>query len=296
MNVHFPDTGGRVSGSFGLAGTIAPAQLTANQNDWNPTGLSAAAVIKIDTDANRDITGLQGGVEGRMILLEYVGTTSVTIKKDDGATSTAANRFDFLADIVLKPKQQIFLKYNATASRWKVLFAPQSGKQVVYIPAGAMKSRTTNGAADGTVETSTNRVMLTTKDFDASTQEFVQFTFPAIKGWDKGTVSAFFFWKHASTTTNFGVRWGLQGRSFANDAAADQAFGTAQEVTDVGGTTNDFYTSPETPAITIAGTPTTLDLVVMQAYRDPNNGADNLAIDAGLLGIFMVINIVATED
>jgi hypothetical protein len=55
------------------------------------------------------------------------------------------------------------------------LTAMGQGRHSIWVPAGAMVARTTNGAAAGTVETSTNKNMFKTLDFDASTQEFAQF-------------------------------------------------------------------------------------------------------------------------
>ncbi|WP_143747959.1 hypothetical protein [Mesorhizobium temperatum] len=50
------------------------------------------------------------------------------------------------------------------------------GKHTLWIPAGAMTARTTDCAAAGTVETTTNKIMLKTFDFDASADENVQFS------------------------------------------------------------------------------------------------------------------------
>lgn len=296
---NFPGNGGRVQGSFGLAGTISPSQITSDQNDWNPSGLSTAAVIRIDTDAARKITGLQGGVDGRVVVFDYIGNTKLTLPKDDGATSTAANRFDFPADISLTPKTSLTIKYDGTASRWKAVARPVAGRVPVWVPAAAMKPRTSNGcAALATVETSTNKVNLNTLDFDASADEYATFSLPAPKGWDKGTITAKFCWKHASTTTNFGVRWGIQGLALTDDEAADTAFGTGQTVDDTGGTTNDIYWTAETGALTIGSSPVTGDLLIFQVYRvGSNSGQDTLAIDAGLIGVWLYFNFTApTED
>ena len=49
------------------------------------------------------------------------------------------------------------------------------GKHTVWMPAGAMTPRTTNGPASGTFETTTHKVMIKTLDFDAATAEYAQF-------------------------------------------------------------------------------------------------------------------------
>ncbi len=170
------------------------------------------------------------------------------------------------------------------------------GVQSVYIPAAAMTSRLTSGAAPGLVELATNKIMVSTLDFDATAIEYAQFSFNMPKSWDESTVTAVFVWSHAATTTNFGVRWGLQGMSYSDDDAQDAAFGTAQEVTDTGGTTDDCYRTSATSAITIGGTPAENDFVRFQVYRDPTNGADTMAIDARLQGVLLMYTINAGND
>ncbi|MBP6014408.1 MAG: hypothetical protein KBA31_19425 [Alphaproteobacteria bacterium] len=170
------------------------------------------------------------------------------------------------------------------------------GKQTIWVPAGSMTARTTAGAAAGTVETATNRVMLRTLDFDASVAEFAQFSVQMPKGWNEGTVSALFVWSHAATATNFNVVWGIQGVAVSDDDALDVAFGTAQTVTDTGGTTNDLYRSAETAAVTIGGTPTENDVVIFQVYRDATNGSDTLAIDVRLHGVALFYTTNTNTD
>jgi hypothetical protein len=114
------------------------------------------------------------------------------------------------------------------------------GKHTVWSPAGSMTARTTSGAVAGTVETTTNKVMIKTLDFDAAAAEYAQFHVQMPKGWNEGTVSAVFVWSHAATATNFGIVWGIQALAVSDDDALDAAFGTAQTVTDTGGTTNDL--------------------------------------------------------
>lgn len=171
-----------------------------------------------------------------------------------------------------------------------------AGKQTIWIPAGAMTTRTTNGAAAGLTEMTTNKNMLKTLDFDTTTQEFVQFEVFFPKSWNLGTVTFQALWSHAATATNFGVVWGLAGVARSDDDAGDVAFGTAQTSTDTGGTTNDIYVSPESSAITIAGTPAAGDSVQFQLNRTVADGGDTMAIDARLHGIRLFFTTNAATD
>ncbi len=159
-----------------------------------------------------------------------------------------------------------------------------------------MITRTTNGAAAGTVETTTNKIMFSTLDFDTTTQEFAQFSIRMPKSWNEGTVTAAFTWSHASTTTNFGVVWALEAVALSDDDAGDAAFGTAQQIADTGGTTNDVYVTSATSAITIAGSPAAEDWVVFQVKRVPSDGSDTMAIDARLHGVTLYFTTDASTD
>ena len=156
----------------------------------------------------------------------------------------------------------------------------------LWIPAAGIRPSSSGGcAALALVATSSNQPDISSLDFDASTAEYAQFWVRMPKNWDEGTITAQFYWSHASTTTNFGVRWGIQGVAVSDDDTIGVAYGTAQEVTDTGGTTNDLYVSPATSAITIAGTPAVGDMCAFRVYRDPANAGDTMAIDARLHGV-----------
>ena len=154
----------------------------------------------------------------------------------------------------------------------------------IFLSAAGMWPSTTNGCAANTqVELTTNDVDIYVLDFDATSAEYAQATLAMPSDWNASTVTVTFYWTHAATTTNFGVVWGCQARSYANDEALDQAFGTAQEIADTGGTTNDLYISSATSAITITGA-TASELVQFRVYREATDGSDTMAIDARLLG------------
>jgi hypothetical protein len=138
--------------------------------------------------------------------------------------------------------------------------------------------------------------MFRTLDFDTTTQEFAQFAVRMPRSWNEGTITAAFTWSHASTTTNFGVVWNIAGVATSDDDAGDVAFGTAQQVADTGGTTNDVYITAATSAVTIAGTPQNEDLVMFQVARVPADGSDTMAIDGRLHGVTLYITTNAMTD
>lgn len=105
---------------FALSGILSPSQITSNQNDYSPTGLSTATILRLSTDASRDLTGLAGGGLGRIVVVHNVGTNNLVLK-DESASSTAANRFALSADVTLSGDQSVMMQYDATSSRWRVI-------------------------------------------------------------------------------------------------------------------------------------------------------------------------------
>ena len=171
-----------------------------------------------------------------------------------------------------------------------------AGRHAIWIPATAMIPRTTNGASIGTVETTTNKVMVKTLDHDASTVEYAQFAVRMPKSWDRGTITAVFVWSHAATATNFGVEWLLRALAIGNGDACDAAFGSWMGVPDTGGTTDALYLSDETGPVTAAGSPQSEDWVVFEIAREVTNGLDTLAVDARLHGVTLYITTDAEND
>ncbi len=168
------------------------------------------------------------------------------------------------------------------------------GKQTIWVPASAMLVRLTSGASQGTSETTTNKVMRRTLDFDAATQEYAQFLVAMPKSWNAGTLTAEFLWTAASG--GGAVVWGVQGLAASDDDALDAAFGAGQEVTDTLITAGDLHRSAESGAITIGGAPADGDLIVLQVYRNAASGADSLGADAQLIGVRLFYSTDARND
>lgn len=102
-------------------GVISPAQLTANTDDYNPTGLATCSTIRLSTDASRNLTGIVAQQLGTIIILNNVGSQDLVLKHD--VTSTAANRFycPNSADFTIKPNGSATIRYDGTSSRWRVI-------------------------------------------------------------------------------------------------------------------------------------------------------------------------------
>src|SRR5581483_9943486 len=138
----------KVAQDFALEGALSPAQLTGDQNDYNPTGLAAAAVLRLSSDATRAITGLAGGAGGRVMLVENVGAHEV-ILRDQSGFSLTENQFLLPDDLTLGPTQGCLLWYDGTedAVGWRLVASsdgimPGAPTNAPYVTAAADPSLT----------------------------------------------------------------------------------------------------------------------------------------------------------
>ncbi len=111
-----------------LSGDISPTSLGADQNNYSPTGLSTASVLRLTSSTAVNITGLAGGADGRILAVLNVGSNDIVLK-NASTSSTAANRFDIGADATLGASQGATLIYDAASSRWRIagLFSAAGG-------------------------------------------------------------------------------------------------------------------------------------------------------------------------
>lgn len=152
------------------------------------------------------------------------------------------------------------------------------------LSAAGITPAATNGCADPEKKTSTsNLITYKVAPFDPSTVETGWWNHPLPSDYNGGTITFKVYWEHPATTTNFKVAWDLAAIAVGNDGAIDTAVGTAVQVNDEGGTTNDLYVTAESSAVTIAGTPTAGKMVYWRLRRVANDGTnDTLAVDAWL--------------
>ena len=172
------------------------------------------------------------------------------------------------------------------------------GTEDMWVPATAMRPASTNGCAAITdVETTATRPEMQVLDFDSSTQEYAQFSVAMPKSWNEGTVTAQFYWTHA-TAVSTDVIWGIQGLCVSDNDTIDTTYGTAQTVTDTfHNTAEDLAVTAATSAITLAGTPAAGDLAFFQVYRDADAGGDTTnSTDARLIGVKINYTTNATKD
>ena len=95
-----------------------------NQNDYSPAGWDSSnpnkkTVINISGSTSVKITGLTGGVDGRVCIIKNASSDFLVILEDQSASSQAANRFDFRNPIFLIPNGSVTIIYDGVSSRWE---------------------------------------------------------------------------------------------------------------------------------------------------------------------------------
>ena len=142
------------NGFLALANDVTPAQITADQNNYSPTNLDEAAVLRLSSDASRTITGIDASVrygDGDILTLINVGSNNIILSDDDAASSAANRMFLGGTDITLAPEFSITLIYDDTSNVWRPFNLTSGGStdgNGIYSGSG-----TIDGSATATLET-----------------------------------------------------------------------------------------------------------------------------------------------
>lgn len=122
-----------VAQDIAFTGDVSPAQITTTQNDYNPTGWSSAAVLRLSNDdADTGLNGLAGGVDGRVALLINVGGYSFPLYHENTG-STAANRFSLGGSTLrIAPGAVLPIYWDDTIDRWRAASAGARALEVEY--------------------------------------------------------------------------------------------------------------------------------------------------------------------
>jgi hypothetical protein len=172
-----------------------------------------------------------------------------------------------------------------------------AGLETMWVPASAMYGATTNPADAQQVETTATRPDMKVLDFDASTDEFAQFSVAFPKSWNEGTITYQSISGLRASTNTGDCIFGLQGVAIGDGDTIDVAYGTAVQLQTQGlEQLKDQQVSAVSSAITIAGSPAVDQQTYFQLYRDANAGGDTFTGDARVLGIKIFYTTDAAND
>jgi hypothetical protein len=109
------------TGGGGSWNVISPASLSADQNNYNPTGLATADVMRLTSNVSVNITGLMspGSAPTGTLQIINIGSFNITLL-DQNVGSGVANRFNFGGQsIIISPNQSYTVFYDFTSSIWR---------------------------------------------------------------------------------------------------------------------------------------------------------------------------------
>lgn len=284
--------------------SIADNQFTI-KGSADATKLVAFEVDGLTTATTRTVTV----PDANLTLVGTATTQTLTNKTLTTPTITVLDNALTIQDNVDPTKQAQFQASGITAGQTRTITIPDSsgtllytdgsgasltgirkqGKETIWLPASAMVTPTTNGAASGT--TNGTNVVYKTLDFDQTTSESAQFQIAMPKSWNLGTLTFIAYW--TASTGSGTVTWSLAAGAVSNDDVLDSSFGTAVTVTDTLIATGDLMVADESGAITVGGTPAAGDLVCFKILRDVT---DTLSGDAKLIGIKVIYTTNAADD
>jgi hypothetical protein len=111
-------------GKLEVGNAITPAALAADTNNYNPTGLDTAGILRISASTEVNLSGLAAQAAGRLIFIHNVGANRINIPNQSGL-SDAENRFALPggATVPLEHSAIALVQYDGTAARWRVVAA-----------------------------------------------------------------------------------------------------------------------------------------------------------------------------
>ncbi len=103
---------------------LTPPQFTNDVDNFSPSGIETACALRLHGGAaNRNITGLDGGVDGRILTIHNIGVLNSLVLKDASASSSTENRFILDADKTIVGDSSVTLRYDGVSGGWRLFHA-----------------------------------------------------------------------------------------------------------------------------------------------------------------------------
>lgn len=101
---------------------ITPAQITANQDDYSPTGWADARIVRLDINGCYSITSFAATFDGDEKILINTSSRYFLEYPSEHQDGTAGNRIaDYGCDFLHYPGRSTTIVYDGTLSRWRIL-------------------------------------------------------------------------------------------------------------------------------------------------------------------------------
>lgn len=189
---------------------------------------------------------------------------------------------------------QVLKATSGTAATWQDTSGGTAGRHTVWIPAGAMTSRITNGATAGSVQSTTFLQMIRTINFIETPDTYAQFFIRMPTSWNAGVLSAYFAFSTTSNGVPSTVIWSISAVGLGTNEVLDVAHGLATTISTTVGTTdgNRLLVSAQTASFTVDGA-SAGDLITFQVNR---NDTDTYVGTARLHGVTLIYTTNADVD
>lgn len=156
----------------------------------------------------------------------------------------------------------------------------------IWIDAGAMVPRETDGAAPGTSESATNKVMNDYHEFAPDADQHVQFKMMMPDDWDRSDIKFKLYWVNGDAVgAGTNVAWAISANAVADGGTVDTPIGTPVQVVDTFQSTTMLHIAPASEPVTVEGAPAIGNLVYFQASRLGSEVSDTYGAPARLVGI-----------
>jgi hypothetical protein len=211
--------------------------------------------------------------------------------KISGLTNSTNTPADTDAFVTVESMGTVPATYRKAWSTLKTAFKATISSQMLLFGASATID-TTNGATVGAkIELGTNKQNLNNyPSFGTASKSYVEWDAMMPGDYGAGAITAEFVWTSPGTALGT-VIWGLQGRAYADGNAIDQAWGTAQEISDVNQGSYTENIAPASASITLAGAPTAGCAVRFRAYRDGTVATNSL----GTVALLKLVRVTYTR-
>jgi microcystin-dependent protein len=281
------DAGSRTDRGDGTTGANVGTKQANQLQATTPAGTVSRPNVTVTNGANLIVGGASSAPGGGNHAGISLTTVTAALAADPVFTGTGFGGSE------TRPKN-ITVNFIIVATPAAALPTSGIGKVETTFGAGQMTSRATNGAGTATRDSGNTDITEPVMDFDASSDEFAQFTWFPPKRWDRGTVTVRIYWTTDAGLAAETVRFTIAGVAISNDDPTNATFGTAVNITDTFILQGDQHTTDESGAITIGGTPATGDKVVFQLSRDVSE--DDLTGDARVFAVKLFWTSNAVSD
>jgi hypothetical protein len=240
-----------------------------------------------------------GAVSSLIFQTPTVGGSGTAAQPQAIRLTLSSAAADFTVDVTVPTEVYDATGWNGDLSaptkdavRDKIESMTRTGvRRTVYINAGAMIPRATTGAAIGTFETASNKIMLDTMDFDSSIEEYAGFWWTPPSSWNVAAITLKFHWTAGSGSGT--VKWDVIPYCYIDGSAIDATGAEQSAGADTFLAANLMHITSTTPTITVGGTPTANRPIYFQIARD--TATDTLNADARLLGATIEFTESTTE-